>query len=494
MTKHYAIEVENFGPIVNASVAMRPLTVFVGPSNTGKSYLAVLIYALHRSLGISLPYHRSALRTFRPRRLLPRGELRAPLRASLAAWSRRLAPGREAPRELPRGVRDHVRRTVQQSAPLQSAVGAEVRRCFGVDALRDLVRGPNLPSKRHARIGLRISHDAATAPVRYDFQLGAADGADNASASVPGFDAHLGDVLQDLASLGHIDGQIELDYFMGAVVRGVFESTLGPVARPAYYLPADRTGVIHSHQMVVGTLLQGATTAGLRPATHVPVLSGVLVDFLDQLIAVSGLPRSRGDKIGRALASALEDNMLQGGIHADAGAIGYPTFTYQPRGWKRDVPLLRTSSMVSELTPVVLYLRHLVRPGDLLIIEEPEAHLHPAMQAALAREIARCVRADIRVVITTHSDWFLEQIGNLVRLSSLPAKEQARLGGAEVALDPQDVGAWLFRPSRRPNGSKVQEIELDPETGLFPTDHDRVGEALYNEGAAIFNRAQGVAG
>ena len=494
MTKHYAIEVENFGPIVNASVAMRPLTVFVGPSNTGKSYLAVLIYALHRSLGISLPYRRSALRAFRPPRLLPVGDLRPPLRASLADWSRRLAPGGEAALELPRGIRDYVRRAVQQSEALRIDVGAEVRRCFGVDALRDLVRGPNPPAKRRARIGLRISHDAAAAPVRYDFQLGAADGADGASASVPGFDAHLGEVLQDLAFPGYIDGQIELDYFMGAVGRGVFQSTLGPVARPAYYLPADRTGVIHSHQMVVGTLLQGATTAGLRPATDVPVLSGVLVDFLDQLITVSGLPRSRGDKIGRGLASALEDNMLQGGIRADAGAIGYPTFTYRPKGWKRDVPLLRTSSMVSELTPVVLYLRHLVRPGDLLIIEEPEAHLHPAMQAALAREIARCVRAGIRVVITTHSDWFLEQIGNLVRLSSLPAEEQARLGGAEVALDPQAVGAWLFRPLKRPNGSKVQEIELDPETGLFPTDHDRVGEALYNEGAEIFNRAQGVAG
>lgn len=42
------IEVEDFGPIVAASVDLRPLTVLVGPSNTGKSYLAILVYALHR--------------------------------------------------------------------------------------------------------------------------------------------------------------------------------------------------------------------------------------------------------------------------------------------------------------------------------------------------------------------------------------------------------------------------------------------------------------
>ena len=45
------LEVANFGPIARAKIDLRPLTVFVGPSNTGKSYLAILIYALHRFFG-----------------------------------------------------------------------------------------------------------------------------------------------------------------------------------------------------------------------------------------------------------------------------------------------------------------------------------------------------------------------------------------------------------------------------------------------------------
>ena len=45
-----ALEVANFGPVVNGKIDLRPLTIFVGPSNTGKSYLAILIYALHRAL------------------------------------------------------------------------------------------------------------------------------------------------------------------------------------------------------------------------------------------------------------------------------------------------------------------------------------------------------------------------------------------------------------------------------------------------------------
>ena len=53
------LEVSNFGPIVEAKIDLRPLTVFVGPSNTGKSYLAILIYALHRYFTGGLwPRHR----------------------------------------------------------------------------------------------------------------------------------------------------------------------------------------------------------------------------------------------------------------------------------------------------------------------------------------------------------------------------------------------------------------------------------------------------
>ena len=60
---NYRIEVADFGPIRHAAVDLRPLTVFAGPSNTGKSYLAMLVYALHQCFGPSyVPglRHRSA--------------------------------------------------------------------------------------------------------------------------------------------------------------------------------------------------------------------------------------------------------------------------------------------------------------------------------------------------------------------------------------------------------------------------------------------------
>ena len=94
---------------------------------------------------------------------------------------------------------------------------------------------------------------------------------------------------------------------------------------------------------------------------------------------------------------------------------GYPEFRYRPQKVEQALRMSQSSSMVSELAPLVLFLRGIVQPGDTLIIEEPEAHLHPAAQTKIALTLARLVRIGVRVIITTHSDWLLEQIGNLVR-------------------------------------------------------------------------------
>ena len=55
------LEVNDFGPIIAGKIDLRPLTVFVGPSNTGKTYLATLIYALHKHFSKNVYVHRFRL-------------------------------------------------------------------------------------------------------------------------------------------------------------------------------------------------------------------------------------------------------------------------------------------------------------------------------------------------------------------------------------------------------------------------------------------------
>ncbi|MDE0209697.1 MAG: AAA family ATPase, partial [Boseongicola sp.] len=201
---------------------------------------------------------------------------------------------------------------------------------------------------------------------------------------------------------------------------------------------------MHAHRVVVSSLVAGAPTGGLQSREPLPALSGVLSDFIRQLLELR--PReSRRTRRNQRLAESFEQGMLRGRIISNY-ETGYPEYSYMPQGWKRELPLMNASSMVSELAPVVLYLRHIVKPGDLLIIEEPESHLHPAMQVEFTKQLAAAVNAGIRVLITTHSEIVLEEIANLVRLSDIPKGRRRGIPEAAFALSGNDVGAWFFEP------------------------------------------------
>lgn len=481
----YRVAVENFGPIVNASIAVRPLTLFIGPSNTGKSYLAILLYALHRSFGPRKPFSRG-WRPFGFRAAGPPDSVFA----SLKAWLSETSGGSSS--ALPAAVVPWVRGALERAAGPNSMLQEELQRCYGVDRPADLVRKQGAKSGAELRLRVPRSDGSADAEYRFKFGQRSAEGTisgvetPSIEAAVTHYFRNAREYFTGLAGLDEID--LELPPMVSSLPERLFVDLFRPVHRKAFYLPADRTGVMHSHQVVVSTLVQSAATAGLRPSRDIPMLSGVLADFLSELIEMNAPRRRRRKDVG--MGTRLEQAMLDGSVRLERTEAGYPTFAYRPEGWRDNLPLMRASSMVSELAPVVLYLRHVVRRGDVLIIEEPEAHLHPAMQAAFARELARLVRDGVRIVMTTHSEWFLEQIGNLVRLSELPEEKRRGLDGADCALRPEQVGAWLFKRSSRPTGSVVEEVTLDAETGLYPTDYDTVSEMLYNQSARTFNRAQ----
>lgn len=500
----YRLDVANFGPIAKASVDLRPLTVFIGPSNTGKSYLAILIYALHQCFGgqNSFPYDRRGYRLFRGSIRLPPFEPVRPItpsiRRSLKDWLSKVSENAVLP-VFPKNLAAPIREMLEQHKGLERILDREICRCFGVDRLGELVRRVDTHPRTSVR--MHLPQETGAGQVRYQLEFGQKE-------------VHLSSELPKTISLTskippenvtqvmefrmfqteEEDEEKELDSILRFLPRPIFDSLLRPASRNAYYLPADRTGVMHSHQVVVSTLVQNATTAGLRPFRDVPMLSGVLADFLSQLIEMSAPGRTMArrpfEKSAHKLEALLEKNILRGRVRLERSETGYPTFAYRPEGWKDDLPLMRASSMVSELAPVVLYLQYVLRPGDVLIIEEPEAHLHPSMQAMFALELARLVRAGVRIVMTTHSEWFLEQIGNLVGLSSLPANRRVGITGADIALSPDEVGAWLFKPMKQPKGSVVDEVRFNPETGLYRTDYDVVSETLYKDSTAIFNRAQ----
>ena len=512
--KDPVLSVADFGPIVEATVDLRPLTVFVGPSNTGKSYLAILIYALHRFFGDRRdagPWGRRLPPLHRPRRHgaiekilnLPKAEIDAVFRWVEEMSSK--AAGVESPENgidpiLPERVAGLVRTILNDVDGAGSVFDGEITRCFGVEKPRKLIRRPN---GKNARITLRRYVPEASGrspPFKYEFTMKKRGSrlVSSISAETPlRLESADRKFLMRFPYMAkpslHSKGDDDRGFFpirlINTLTNLLIPYTVGSVSSPIHYLPADRTGVMHAHRVVVSSLIGRASRAGLRRDTPLAVLSGVLADFLGQLIELDDIPRRRSN-LNSTLAKRIEAEILGGAVRSKRSETGYPSFYYRPDGWKGDLPLMNTSSMISELAPVVLYLRHVVQRGDVLIIEEPESHLHPAMQVAFTRLLAAAVRSGIRIIVTTHSEWVLEALANLVRLSGVPKDKRKGIDDADLALTPDEVGAWLFKPKRHPedSGSVVEEIPLDMESGTFPAGYGEITESLYNDWARISNR------
>ena len=509
-TKLIKLKVSDFGPIAEADIELRPMSVFVGPSNTGKSYLAILIYALHQffggfswtarnrrmhggpySLGLPLidPISKMVLSDTDMDHLYAWA---ATERLKIETASRSGAVPSDS--DLPAELCDIIRRALGEVRSLSEVLKEEFVRCFGFETSASIVR--HLPSSAETGPMHTILSNELAGGDAYRYEIAVHREETSIVPTIPDpFPFTLSENLSspwftlspnDVGDERNKNARAHLTVFASAALS----SSVGPLGRPAHYLPADRAGVMHAHQVAVRGLIAGASRTAIRPAAAMPVLSGVLGDFLEQLIALGSVPVSSESTGGDGLAHLLEEGLMEGSVRAERSEIDYPSFVYRPNNWRHDLPLMHSSSMVSELAPVVLYLRHVAQPGDTLIIEEPEAHLHPTAQVEFTRLLAGAVKAGIRIIVTTHSEWVLWELANLVRMSGLPPELRNGLDGADHAIDAAEVGAWLFGPDAERDGSVVREIPLDIESGTFPAGYSLTAEDLYKRWSTIDRRVR----
>ena len=523
------ISVQDFGPIANGTVDLRPLTVFVGPSNTGKTYLAILVYALHRILNgfPRLPVkntHRGFLWAG-----LPQGKSSArsidvldeDLQDVLGKLEIAARPFTFL--DLPASIRDTVETNIKTPGLLGTDLVTELQRCFDLESVSNMVRLSEHSTEMTVSLG--ISEEGMDL---WNFRMGVVN-----SDSDLATDGQIEDMVLFpegrpdtvsrssgiLSRIQHLVREKEEDHeslrnswFQSGHRTGrLFEEMIHEAAGSGagtHYLPAARSGIMQSHRVIASSLVARSARAGLEQFPVVPTFSGVMADFLQRLILYDEGSRSRltmkpsawGDTSGAKmsdLADALERDTLAGEIRTSKSAMGgYPEFVYRPQETEEDIRLSRASSMVSELAPVVLFLRGAIDIGDMLIIEEPEAHLHPAAQTQMAVTLARLVRAGVRVVVTTHSDWLLKEIGNLMREGELGKETDEKESEANPpsSLRSSDVGIWLFNRNGTTDGSTVEEIPFDRIEGVEPQDYEDVAEALYNRSADLQNRLEEASG
>lgn len=136
----------------------------------------------------------------------------------------------------------------------------------------------------------------------------------------------------------------------------------------------------------------------------------------------------------------------------------------------KELPLTAAASSIKELSPFFFYLKNWSRYSFSFCIEEPEAHLHPTMQKDVADLLAACLNKGMYFQMTTHSDYFLQRVNQLILLGRLREKDASAYEefrkshglNQRFYLNGKDVVCYYFHEDDE-GGVKIDELKLGEE-------------------------------
>ena len=474
------LDVENFGPIAEAkNIEFRPMTVFVGPSNTGKSYLAMLLHAMLQGMNGFRSLHTRIMNPYFANMLSidARRELAAETAKLSSHYSAYTHDAQRMPIVIDQfsfKIRDILRDLVRiMLTDLTRACISSIEEFFESD-LDSLGYSANVvqlpPSISLSDIDRRLIVNAPRDRQHFVIPEGVMNiDANFARLYTP---ENISEDFRETIAVAVTQSLLRMVMDNWSMVGG------------SIYFPAARTGILTSHKLMTDSLITNAHRVGVDAQAGI-AYHKVAREFL-RLINLTprdfAYPHNRNADPASVLldsaADRLEESVIVGRIEVHDSNWGPPDFHYQPRrNATIRLPMFKSSSMVTEVAPIVHFLRTHVRMGDLLIVEEPEAHLHPAAQQRMAAALAYMVRIGLRVLVTTHSHYIVEQLGALVNAGAdgVDPRDRARhlgLLGSKIDHDlylrQGEVAVYEFEPRDEIGSpSDVCELAFDPESYAY---------------------------
>lgn len=257
--------------------------------------------------------------------------------------------------------------------------------------------------------------------------------------------------------------------------------------RDLYYLPASRSGLyqaLNAFTPIIAELTQNRFFIQNKNI-ELPSLPEPLSDYFIDLSTVN---KKYSNKEFDELISFIQKEILKGEISYDDTT---KQILYKPSGLSLELDLSESSSMVSELSPIVVYLRHIInhkysslrsrdvnfydpyylnlgknkeKGYDIIFIEEPEAHLHPEVQILLMEVFTKLVKSRVKVFLTSHSNYMFNKLNNIILKN-------------EINVDKISV----YHLIKTEKGTIQNKDMAATEEGILDDNFQSVSEKLYKE-------------
>lgn len=211
-----------------------------------------------------------------------------------------------------------------------------------------------------------------------------------------------------------------------------------------------------------------------------------LADYIDYLNQLVDLKKHKGHY--HSFAIELQKEVLNGSfqINKNLDIIFKP---YRAKGTALSLHL--SSSTAKTFFGLWSYLEYVAQPNQCLMIDEPELNLHPDNQRKLARILARLANNGLTVIISTHSDYLLREVNNLIMLDSdlEPLIEMRKKYGytENDRISTKKVAAYLV------DNKSVKPMEIKADEGIIAETFDEVINKLNQSSDAIYYARQDAA-
>ena len=189
-----------------------------------------------------------------------------------------------------------------------------------------------------------------------------------------------------------------------------------------------------------------------------------------------------GEKPDRQFFTSQIEKLIDGKLVSEKGLQSLEL----PNGHK--ISLTASASSIKELSPLLFYTMNWPNMPLSICLEEPEAHLHPDMQVDIANLLAALFNKQSFLQLTTHSDYFLQRINQLIKIGYIRQEQpeaykklcEDRKLNNRFYLDAGQIKAYYFHADEN-HQSHVEELEIGRNGIPFSTFFDTVKKLREEE-------------